>query len=94
MKLDQLIKLIDREAALAAQVGVEIQKWVTVSEPSGVTSLRMGLRAHGRGSLRKNAKALGVSPTYLSLCERGKMTPSRSLMRKLHFTFGTGSKNP
>jgi ribosome-binding protein aMBF1 (putative translation factor) len=90
VRLDHLIRLIDREAELSAQIKSEIRKWATVKD--GQTALRMGLRGFGLGSLRQNAKALGVSATYLSQCERGKMMPSRSLMKKLHNTFGTGRK--
>ena len=91
MKLEQLIELIDDECAMHDRIDAEIRKWVTPNE-HGDTSLKLAIRAFGGGSLRKSAKALGVSATYMSHCCNGKLIPSRSLMTRLHNTYGTGSK--
>lgn len=90
MKLDELVMLIEEECELHDRIEPELQKWVTPDE-HGNTPLKMAITAFGAGSLRKSAKALYVSPTYLSrLCNgQGKMT--RMMATKLHEKFGTGA---
>lgn len=88
MKLADLIALIDQEQALSARIDAEIDRWVKPHQ--GSTALRLALRAFGGGSLRKSAKALGVSPTYLSQCASGKVRPTRRLMRRVHEVYGVG----
>ena len=90
MTLTKLVKMIEREQALKAKIDDELKSWCT---PRGYTDspLRCALRTFGKGSLRQNAAALGVSPTYLSQVERGHMVASRGLMVAVHNTFGLGA---
>ena len=94
MRLTELIRLIDKEAALREQINAELAKW---GEPANrlqpASPLRVALRAFGHGSLRKNAQALGVSPTFLSQCETGHFRPTRKLMLRVHAIFGLGAKD-
>lgn len=92
MKLSELAAMIDAERELHDEIDAEIRKWVEPGEHTPETTLRIALRAFGRGSLRKNAMALCVSPTYLSLCETGKQEPSRALIARMHRVFGLGAE--
>lgn len=83
MKLFKLAELIRKEQAISDQIDRELSKW-------GDGALRIALRAFGAGSLRKNARKLGVSPTYLSQVERGQSKPSRGLLLRVHEVFGLG----
>ena len=93
MRLTELVRLIDKEAALRAAINAELAKW---GEPSNrfqpASPLRVTLRSFGKGSLRANAKALGVSPTFLSICETGNFRPTRKLMLRVWTIFGLGAK--
>lgn len=91
MRLQDLVKLIEKEAAMKARIDAELDEW-RACDALG-SPLRKALRAFGKGSLRKNAAALGVSPTYLSRCECGDIRPSRQLMVRVHNTFGVGAKD-
>ena len=94
MRLTELVRLIDKEAALRAAIDVELARWGRpANRLQPASPLRVALRAFGHGSLRKNAKALGVSPTFLSQCETGHFRPTRKLMLRVHAVFGLGAKN-
>lgn len=92
MTLTALIKLIDAERQIKAKIDAELTKWGMPDE-DGKSPLRRGLSAFGGSSLRANARALKISPAYLSMAERGLVRPSRQLMRRVHEVFGLGSEN-
>jgi len=94
MTLTQLTRLIRRERTLKKRIDAEIREWVTIREHNGITALRMARTGFTACSLRQAARRLDYSPAYLSLCEQGKLMPSRKLMLALHETFGVGGKDP
>jgi hypothetical protein len=89
MKLSELVDMIETEQDLDDRIRDAIAAWIKPNR-WGDTALKMVVRSFGAGSLRKSAKALGVSPTHLSQCCTGKVVPSRKLMLRLHEVYGTG----